>query len=442
MTEPQTIDLLISGGTFILNDQSLPFVEDYSIAIDQGKIISVFPRGSIAYNARRTIDATDCIIMPGLINAHAHLPMTYFRGLADDLPLHNWLHDFIWPLEAKMVSRDFVYQASLHGAAEMIKNGITHVHDMYFQMPAIADACTQAGIRATIGEAVLDIKLDSSSPREAIGSKVLELRQRYSSNPLIDFDLAPHAIYSCSQATLEKCAQVASDNSIRLHTHLSESRAEVEECVREHGMKPVFYLRQLGLLSLPAVYAHGIWVDEDEIELLADSPASIAICTESNLKLASGILPLKSYLDKGVNACFGTDGVASNNNLDLFSEMEFTAKLHKTLNNDPGFLPAMQVVQMATLGAAKALGVSNRRGSLVPGKDADICILSLDSLDCHPVYNPFSHVVYALGARHVRDVIIAGEVALDKGILTKVDEAEIIQTAKHQRSRMLAELQK
>jgi len=434
----ENIDLVMQGGTILTLDGELRVLEDQAIAIDKGRILDFFDPREKTWPARRTLDTSGCIVMPGLINAHTHLPMSYFRGLADDLPLQTWLHDFIWPLEAKMLSHAFISQAALHGAAEMIKNGITQIQDMYFNMPAVAEACSRAGLRAIIGEAVLDGK---SEPEHAtLGNKVLELRQRYADDPLLDFNLAPHSIYACSERTLRRCAEVAAQHGIRLHTHLSETRGEVEDCLREHGLKPVFYLQKLGILELPAVYAHAIWTDPDEIALMAASPASVAVCSDSNLKLASGILPLAQYLELGVNLCFATDGVASNNNLDLLAEMDLTAKLHKAVNNDPAFLPAVKTVQMATLDAARALGVEDKRGSLEIGKDADLCVLELSGLESQPVYNPWSHVVYTLGAKQVRDVVIAGEIVLRDGQLTKVDEAELVETAKSWKQLMLKEL--
>jgi 5-methylthioadenosine/S-adenosylhomocysteine deaminase len=434
------IDLLVKGGTILCLDAGMRVLSGHALAIARGRIVGIVPLNAIPYRAAKEIDASGCIVMPGLINAHSHLPMTYFRGLADDLPLEKWLHKFIWPLEARMLTRDFIFDASLHGAAEMIKGGITMTHEMYFNMPAIADACSQAGLRALIGEAVLDLKADPDELRDSLGGKVAELTQRYADNPLIDFDLAPHSIYGCSRPTLQHCVRVAKEQGVRLHMHLSETRAEVEQCLSLHGMKPVQYLKEIGMLEVPAVFAHGIWVDGDEIALLADSPASIAICTESNLKLGSGIAPLAGYLRKSVNVCLATDGVASNNNLDLLAEMDVTAKLHKVVNDDPSFLPAPEVVRMATVNAARALGVEDRRGSLEEGKDADICILSLDGLQCHPLYNPYSHVVYALGSSQVRDVVINGEVVLEQGKLTKVDERALIAAAKTYQARISAEL--
>jgi 5-methylthioadenosine/S-adenosylhomocysteine deaminase len=423
-------------------DNEMQNLENYQIAIDNGRIIDICSTESKDYIARKILDASDCIIMPGLINAHTHLPMTYFRGLADDLPLEIWLNNYIWPLEAKILNRKFIYNASLHGAAEMLKNGITQIHDMYFDMPAIADACTKVGLRAIIGEAFLDSNTSSPEKLPELGNKMLQMRQRYKDNPLVDFNLAPHSIYGCSRKTLEKCAQIAEETGILLHMHLSETKSEVEQCVQDYGLKPVFYLKDIGILDLPAVYAHGVWMDEEEIELLSEVPASIAICTESNLKLASGILPLATYKKYGVNLCFATDGVASNNNLDILSEMDVTAKLHKVMNKDPAFLPAVDIVKMATCDAAKALGISRKRGSLEVGKDADICILNLSELESQPLYNPYSHIVYAMTSRNVRDVIVNGKIMLENGRLTQVDESALIATAKEQKEYILKQLSK
>jgi 5-methylthioadenosine/S-adenosylhomocysteine deaminase len=436
------IDLLIKGGIILCMDNEMQNLENYQIAIDNGRIIDICPTESKDYIARKILDASDCIIMPGLINAHTHLPMTYFRGLADDLPLEIWLNNYIWPLEAKILNRKFIYNASLHGAAEMLKNGITQIHDMYFDMPAIADACTKVGLRAIIGEAFLDSNTSSPEKLPELGNKMLQMRQRYKDNPLVDFNLAPHSIYGCSRKTLEKCAQIAAETGILLHMHLSETKSEVEQCVQDYGLKPVFYLKDIGILDLPAVYAHGVWMDEEEIELLSEVPASIAICTESNLKLASGILPLATYKKYGVNLCFATDGVASNNNLDILSEMDVTAKLHKVMNKDPAFLPAVDIVKMATCDAAKALGISRKRGSLEVGKDADICILNLSELESQPLYNPYSHIVYAMTSRNVRDVIVNGKIMLENGRLTQVDESALIASAKEQKEYILKQLSK
>jgi 5-methylthioadenosine/S-adenosylhomocysteine deaminase len=434
------VDLGIIGGTVLTMDADMRVLENHCIAIDKGRILDIQPGKDHGYSFRKSIDATGCIVMPGLVNAHSHLPMTYFRGLADDLPLSEWLQGYIWPLEAKLLDSRFIHDAALHGAAEMIKNGITTTQDMYFDMGAIASACREAGLRAIIAEAALDLKDNGPGDGVAPGTRIRAMLEQYSGDPLISFNVAPHSIYACNRATLERCVAAAAEMNVSLHIHLSETRDEVQNCLKATGLKPVFYLKELGFLDHPAVFAHGVWVDEDEMELLADAPASIAMCTESNLKLASGILPLKNYLQHGVNVCFATDGVASNNDQDLLAEMDTTAKLHKAINNDPAFLPAKETLRMATVCGAKALGVDKHRGTITMGKDADLCVLSLNDLQCQPLYNPYSHVVYAMGSRNVRDVVIAGEVVLENSTLTKVDEAAIIATAKEYRQKITAEL--
>ncbi|HPN41291.1 MAG TPA: amidohydrolase family protein [Candidatus Cloacimonadota bacterium] len=437
MRQPAIADLIVKGGTIITMDPAAPELENHSLAVKDGKIAAIYPSSETFWSAPEILDASDCLLIPGLINTHSHLPMTYFRGLADDLPLDIWLREYIWPMEAKILNAQVIRDATLHGACEMLKNGISMSHDMYFNMPAIADACTEAGLRVIIGEAVIDARVsDGSLP----GTQIRELRQRYKDNPLVDFDLPPHSIYSCSRSTLEKCIQAARELDMLLHIHLSETEAEVQNCLKEQGKRPVHYLNELGMLDQRVLLAHAIWVDASEIEVLAAKGVSIASCTDSNLKLSSGILPLKSYLDQGVNVSLATDGVASNNDLDLLSELGNTARLHKAINRDPAFLPAKEALKLVTINAAKALGVEHLRGSLEVGKDADICVMELNDLQSQPLYNSYSHLVYALGSRHVRDMVVAGRVVLRNGQLTQADETELVATAKAYGLRIKAEL--
>jgi len=437
MRQPAIADLIVKGGTIITMDPKAPELENHSLAVKDGKIAAIYPSSETFWSAPEILDASDCLLIPGLINTHSHLPMTYFRGLADDLPLDIWLREYIWPMEAKILNAQVIHDATLHGACEMLKNGISMSHDMYFNMPAIADACSQAGMRVLIGEAVIDAQLAGD---QLPGARISELRQLYQDNPLVDFDLAPHSIYACSRSTLEKCVQASEDLNVPLHIHLSETEAEVQNCLKEQGKRPVHYLNELGMLDAKVLLAHAIWVDASEIEVLAAKGVSIASCTDSNLKLSSGILPLKSYLDQGVNVSLATDGVASNNDLDLLSELGNTARLHKAINRDPAFLPAKEALQLVTINAAKALGVEHLRGSLEVGKDADICVMELNDLQSQPLYNPYSHLVYALGSRHVRDMVVAGRVVLRNGQLTQADETELVATAKAYGLRIKAEL--
>ncbi|MDD2228000.1 MAG: amidohydrolase [Candidatus Cloacimonetes bacterium] len=436
-------DLVIENGQIVTMDGDYRILKGHCIGINGGSIEAIFPKASSSYTAKSSIDASGCLVIPGLINAHSHLAMTYFRGLADDLPLQEWLQDYIWPMETKLLNPSFVFDAALHGAAEMIKNGISCTNDMYFHMASIADACTLAGLRVVVSEALINPEGSQPIAEDRIGSKVIELKQRYKGNLLVDFSLAPHSIYTCTKATLKSCAEVAKQNGFLVHMHLAETEEEVQNCLSEHGLSPVAYLESLGLLDVPGVFAHGIWVDDTEMELMAKhNNSSIAVCSESNLKLISGFAPLKSYAKHGINLCLATDGVASNNNLDLLAELSLTAKLHKTLNQDPSFLSAKEAFAMLTINAAKAIGREKDLGSLEVGKLADIAILSLLELENQPLYNPYSHLVYAINSSSVRDLIIQGTPVMLKRSLCTVDESQIISKAGEYKDRIVEELKR
>jgi len=432
MNPPISVTLIVRGGTILTMAQAPQIIEDGAIAIRNDTIVALGGSQDIlsAYQAEQEIDAHDCLIIPGLINAHSHIPMTYFRGLADDLPLDKWLQDYIWPMEARLLTPEFVYHAALHGAAEMLANGITLTKDMYFHGGEIAKALTETGLRGMIGEAVVDFNLAAKGGISAIGRHALEMRNAFADNPLVDFTLSPHSIYACAQEVLEQCAFIAREHDFLVQLHLSETAREVADCLSQHQLKPVDYLRQLGLLDNRLIIAHGIWVDEAEMQLLAQHHTAVAICTESNLKLAAGIAPLKNYFKHNICCCLATDGVASNNNLDLFGEMDMTAKLHKAINADPTFLPAYQVLKMTTLEAARALHRDAELGSLEIGKKADLVVLDTASVNAQPYYDPYSLVVYSLTSQAVRDVIINGKTVYRNRIHQTVDTAELIARAK------------
>ncbi len=436
-----TFELVIENATLVTMDSNFRVLENHCLGINQGRIAAIFPSGSSSFWAKEKLNGQNCLVTPGLINAHSHLPMTYFRGLADDLPLQKWLQELIWPLEAKLVNPEFVYDAALHAAAEMLKNGISTTNDMYFHMSSIADACIKAGLRVIISEALIDQQPDGQEANDNIGNRIKQLKEDYKSQPLVDFSLAPHSIYTCSPETLQKCAEVAKENDFLIHMHLSETSEEVQNCLQAHGKRPVEYIKDLGLLEVRSVLAHGVWLDESEMELLAESgKASIAICSDSNLKLCSGFAPLKKYREQGINLCLGTDGVASNNNLDLLEELSLTAKLHKALNNDPTLLPARDAFALVTCNAAKALGREKELGSLETGKLADIAVFSLEELENQPLYNPYSHLVYAMGSHSVRDLIVNGRLVMQNRNLSKVSETLLIKRAKAYRDMILQEI--
>jgi 5-methylthioadenosine/S-adenosylhomocysteine deaminase len=440
--------LLIRHAHLLTMDAEHKVIADGALVIINDRIAAIGTTSELAtaYTAEQEIDASGCIVIPGLINAHTHIPMSWFKGLADDLPLDKWLNDYIWPLEKSFIADQpasasgFIRDATLHGAAELIRNGITLANDMYFDGAAMAEAFTTAGVRCIIGEPL--IENGKQTNLQDIGRLALTLKEQYKDNSLLDFSLAPHAIYTNPQKVLERCAEVALEQDMPVHIHISEAEWEVADCQTKHGKKPVEYLRDIGLLGVKIILAHGIHVSEGEMDILAENNASIAICTESNLKLANGFAPIKGYLDKGVNLCFGTDGVASNNNLDLLSELDFTAKLHKCLNHDPTFLPAEQMLEMATSGAAKALHKDRELGSLETGKLADLTILDCNSIEAQPLFNPYSQVIYALGGRAVRDVIINGKIVMRNKQFITLDEQELLDKARHYRDLIRRELRK
>jgi 5-methylthioadenosine/S-adenosylhomocysteine deaminase len=434
-------DHIIKGGRIVCMDAGFRVLEDHFILVRDGLIQDILALDRLKdYKAQSVVDATGCLVIPALINAHSHLPMTYFRGLADDLPLDRWLSEYIWPLEAKLVDADFVYDASLHGAAEMLKNGICLSNDMYFHSDMIAKACSRAGMRVIVSTAV--IAPDFAGDPALYEAKMLELEDFCRDLPLAECALAPHALYTCSEKLLKACAGYALKHDWRLHTHLSETRLELEDCLKAHGKRPLDYLADLGFLEARCMFAHGVWLSGEECRRLGASNSAVAICTDSNLKLASGFAPLKSMMEHGVRFAMGTDGVASNNNLDLLEELSTTAKLHKALNGDPLFLPAREAFAHVTIEAARALGMEDTLGSLEPGKAADLCLVDIQNLPSSPCYNPYSQLVYSMGSHQMRDVMVAGKFAVRDYQLVNLDESELIEQADEFMRKIQREMQK
>lgn len=431
---------IIQGGTYITMDPQYRTLEDHFMLIDAGRIVDILPMTKLQdFKAKAYTDAADCLITPGFINAHSHLPMSYFRGWADDLPLHIWLKDQIWPLEAKMLAGDFVFDASLHGAAEMIRHGITLTNDMYFYVDRIADACSIAGLRVIVGEGI--IEPEYLGDLSVFKRRVQALKDRYQDNPLVDCSIAPHAIYTCSKEVLKACATAAAENNWMIHTHLSENQSEVEDCLKHHGERPVDYLAGLGFLEAHCVFAHGVWLDSEEIKTLAQAKAAVALCTDSNLKLSNGFAPVKEMLEQNLNLAMGTDGVASNNNLDILEELSTTAKLHKALNHDPVLLPAREAFALLTIEGARALNRAHDLGSLEAGKWADLCLIDTNNLQSQPLYNPYSHLVYSMGSEQIRDVMIAGDWVMKNKKLQHLNEADLIERAKQYKNTIISKME-
>lgn len=429
----QHTDIIIKNGYIVTINPEMDIIEHGAIAIEKGKILAIGTTEEIEknYTSDNVIDASSKIVMPGFINGHSHIAMTFFRGYADDLLLHSWLEDYIWPAEAQFVKAQFVYDAAIHGCAELIKNGITMIDDMYFYSKETARAATKAGIRAILGEGILDFPMAFHKTPESMINYALEGHEEFKDNELIDFAIMPHSIYTCSKENLIKAAKEARAHNMLIHTHLSETKKEVDDCLKNYGMRPVQYLDSIGFLGNDVSLAHGVWIDEQEQKLLAEKGVGVNICTECNLKLSSGFAPIKGYKENGVTISLATDGVASNNNLSILDEMDMTSKVHKAIYNDPTFLPAEEVVRMVTIEAAKIFNREDEIGSLEVGKKADIILLERNKLENMPMYNVYSHLVYTMHSESVKDVIVNGKVLMQDRKLVDINEDELFEKANY-----------
>lgn len=418
-------DLIIKGKYILRLDNKLTVVKDGFVAVAEGKILAVGAGDEIKkYQAKETLDAGNSIVMPGLINAHTHAAMAYFRGLADDLPLAVWLNEHIWPAEAKYANAEFVAKSGELSCLEMIKSGTTCFNDMYFFGQAMAEPAVRSGLRALIGITILDFK----NPAEGINEAV-ELARYYKNNELIKIVLAPHAVYTCSKENLLKSKQAAEENNLRLHMHVSETEKEVADWKKLHVKTPVEYLDELGLLSDKLIAAHSIWLTDGDLKIYQDRGVGVAHCPVSNMKLASGVAPLLKMLKLGLSVGLGTDGAASNNTLDLFADMRVCALLHKITHLDPAVVSAREVVKMATINGAKAIGWEKEIGSLEIGKKADIITINLDKPHLSPIYDPYSHLVYCVNGADVANVIINGKVIMKNREVKTLDEEKILAEA-------------
>ena len=369
------------------------------------------------FSAARELSLDRHVLMPGLVNLHCHAAMTLLRGLADDTPLMTWLQEHIWPAEAKHVSAEFVHDGTLLACAEMLRGGITCFNDMYFFPEAAGKAITTAGMRAVIGLALLEFPTAYANDADDYLAKGLAARDALRGNPLLHFALAPHAPYTVSDRSFERVATLAGELDIPIHVHIHETLAEIEESLAQYGMRPLERLRRLGLVTPNLIAVHAVHLEPAEIALLASENASVAHCPSSNLKLGSGISPIKEMLAKGVNIGIGTDGAASNNRLDLLSEIRLAALLAKGATGDASVMNAYQSLHAATLGGAKALGLDHEIGSIVAGKSADFCAVSLDDPILAPCYSPASHMVYVAGRENVSHVWVAGKMMLENHTL-------------------------
>jgi len=417
------VDTLIHARWIIPVEPESVTYDFHSLVIDKGRIIDLLPTAAAKqkYQGTTTENLETHALLPGFINCHTHAAMTLMRGIADDLPLMEWLHNHIWPLESKWMSEAYVKDGTDLAIAEMIMGGTTCFNDMYFFPNVTAQQSVQHGIRACVGMIVIDFPTVWAENSTAYITKGLDIHDQFRHQPLITTAFAPHAPYTVSDEPLQRIRILADELEVPVTMHVHETLHEVEEALAKTGQRPLQRLQSLGLLNPSFVAVHMTQLTSDEISLFAESGAHIIHCPESNLKLASGFCPVSKCLDAGINVALGTDGAASNNDLDMLGEMRTAALLAKAVAQDASSLPAMTALRMATINGAKALGLEQEIGSLAIGKSADIIALDLDHLETQPIYSPISLIVYSASRQQVTDVWVAGKQLLKQRQLTTID---------------------
>ncbi len=434
---PNVVDLAIHA-RYIAPVEPAGVLEHHAVVVDAGRIVDLCPSKEVAasYAPRKSVDLPTHVVIPGLVNAHAHSAMALFRGVADDVALARWLHEHIWPREGRHVSPEFVRDGTLLACAEMLAGGITCCNDMYFYPEASAQVFEEVGMRAMIGLPVLDFPTAYAADADGYLRAGMAARDQFRHARRLAFSLAPHAPYTVGDASFEKIVTLARQLDLPIQTHLQESRAERDDALAAHGETPLARLDRLGVTGPGFVAIHAVHPGTGDVERLARQGCHVVHCPASNMKLASGAAPVARYLAAGVNVALGTDGAASNNRLDLFAEMRLASLLAKVVSGDAALLPASDILRMATLGGARALGLEARIGSLVPGKAADLVAVDFASIALAPCYDPVSHLVHAAGREHVTDVWIDGERVVERRALAGLEPAAIAARAALWRDRI------
>ena len=427
-----TADQLVTARWIVPVEPANVVLENHSIAIKDNRIVDLLPRdqAQARYPDAKERAMNEHVLIPGLINAHAHAAMSLLRGLADDLPLMQWLEEAIWPAEGKYVSPQFVRDGSLLAAAEMLRGGITTCNEMYFFPDAAAEAFDATGMRAVIGVTAIEFPTPYASNVDEYLKKGLAARDKWRGHERIRFSMAPHAPYTVSDDTFRRIANLANELDAAVHIHVHETAFEVEESLKQHGMRPLERLARLGIAGPGMIAVHAVHLDNQDMDILASHGASVAHCPSSNMKLASGIAPVSALIDQGVKVALGTDGAASNNRLDLFNEMRHAALLSKVSTGNATTLPAARVLRMATLDGAEALGMEKDIGSLEIGKLADICAVGLSEIETQPCFNPISHLVYCAGREHVTDVWVGGTLVVGEKQVLQKPNSELLAIAR------------
>jgi len=406
--------------------------QGHSVAIEGDRIVGLVPRAEAEqrWPGAAAVDLPNHVLLPGLVNCHTHAPMTLLRGYADDLDLHVWLQEHIWPAERRFVGPRFVRDGTRLAIAEMFRAGTTCFNDMYFFPDAAIEACREAGMRASIGLIVIEIETAWARDVTEYIDRGLQLHEAFRDDPLISFALAPHAPYTVSDQTLQRIADLSERLQAPVHTHLLETEWEIKQSLQQHDRHPMVRLDRLGLLNSRLQAVHMTQLSAEDIDRVAQAGAHVIHCPQSNLKLASGFCPLAALQQAGVNVALGTDGAASNNDLDLLSEGQTAALLGKGVSGDARAVDAFDVVEMLTINGARALGLEHRIGSIEAGKQADLCALDLSSPETQPLHHVVSQLIYAASSRQVSDVWVAGRRVLQAGQLVTIDLEEVVDNAR------------
>jgi 5-methylthioadenosine/S-adenosylhomocysteine deaminase len=439
----ESVDLLVLGGTIVTMDQTRRVITDGGIAVSNGRIVAIGSRGEIesGYTSRQKVNAAGKVITPGLINGHTHIPMVLFRGLADDLDLQEWLTKYIFPAEAKNVTEEFVRVGARLGLAEMIRGGTTTYCDMYYFEDAIADETAKAGVRGVLGETIIDFPVADNKTNAEGMAYVEKYVARWKGHELITPAIAPHAPYTVSEQHLKAVRAFSDRTGAPIVTHVSETKRELDDSVKDKGASPVAYLDRIGFLNNRVIAAHLVWPQGTDIAILKRHGVGVIHNPQSNMKLASGVAPVPKMMSENVLVGLGTDGAASNNDLNMWEEMDTVAKLHKVFSGDPKVISAKEAFELATIRGAHALHLENEIGSLEKGKRADLLIIDRDTLNQIPLYNVYSDLVYATKASDVETVIINGRIVMRNRRLLTLNETAVKNDARTFRDRIMKSLE-
>jgi 5-methylthioadenosine/S-adenosylhomocysteine deaminase len=437
----QSVDNIIHAQWIYTGEPSQSLLENHAIVIQDGKVLDILHAELVhaTYQTQEIHHYHQHLVMPGFINAHTHIGMNYFRGMSDDLALMDWLTKYIFPAEKKWLSHEFVRDASLFAMAEMIRNGTTCFNDMFYFLTATAEAAEISGMRAFIGMTVIEFPTNWAANPEDYFTKGLEFYDQYKQHPLVTPTLAPHAPYTVSDASFLRIKQLSEALNLRINLHLHETQDEIEQSMQQFQKRPIQRLHELGLLSEKLLAVHSVHLNDEDLALYQANGVHMIHCPESNMKLASGICPVMQAKKLGINIALGTDSVASNNDLDMISEMRSATFLAKVANQNPTALNATEMFAMATINGARALDCDQKTGSLKKAKAADLIAIHLDNLSTLPTYNPIAQVVYAAGRQQISDVWVAGKQLMRNQVLLTLDEEGIKEKARYWGQRITQE---